>query len=130
MPGANRSGAKKEALSQMNQAHNRTFAVAFLEPNFMRQGPSCIDRPPTTDSIRLAEGYPSYSNEKERVRAFIAGGGGSRATYFNHARKLRPKVEPPRIVLENSPPKEPKEALLDDSLINLLRGRRGDWENN
>ena len=73
---------------------------------------------------------PSYSSEKERVEAFIAAGGGSRATYFNHARALRPREEPPRIVLENSPPKKPKEALLEESLSNLLRGQVGRWENN
>lgn len=30
-----------------------------------------------------------FSNEKERVRAFVQTGAGCRATYFNHAKKLR-----------------------------------------
>jgi len=33
---------------------------------------------------------PAYSSEEERVQAFIAGTGASRATYFNLARKLQP----------------------------------------
>ncbi len=73
---------------------------------------------------------PSYSTEKERVQAFIAGGGGSRATYFNHARKLRPSGEAPKIVLRNSPPKEGRETLLEETLINLLRRGGGQWRNN
>jgi len=32
---------------------------------------------------------PSYPTEEARARAFVALGGGCRATYFNHARKLR-----------------------------------------
>ena len=73
---------------------------------------------------------PSYSSEKERIEAFIRAGGGSRATYFNHARKLRPKAEPPRIVLENSPPKAPKEALIEEALADFIQRRRGHWRNN
>jgi len=33
---------------------------------------------------------PAFKSEAERVGAFIAAGGGSRATYFNHAKKLHP----------------------------------------
>jgi hypothetical protein len=32
---------------------------------------------------------PSYPTEEARARAFVAQGGGCRATYFNHVRKLR-----------------------------------------
>ena len=45
-----------------------------------------------------------YSSEKERVAAFIAAGGGSRATYFKHARKLQPAVATPSIALTAKPP--------------------------
>ncbi len=82
----------------------------------------------TASLVAELKADPSYSMEKERVRAFIARGGGSRATYFNHAKKLRPASDPPRIVLKNSPPKAPKEALLEESLLKVLRRRR--WENN
>ena len=30
----------------------------------------------------------TFASEKERVHAFVASGGGCRATYFNHARRL------------------------------------------
>ena len=73
---------------------------------------------------------PSYPSEKRRIEAFIRAGGGSRATYFNHARKLRPKADPPRIVLANSPPKAPKDALIEEALARLLQRRRGHWRNN
>jgi hypothetical protein len=46
----------------------------------------------------------SFATEEDRARAFVAQGGGCRATYFNHTRKLRPAVEPPRIVLTASAP--------------------------
>src|SRR5262249_49828250 len=35
-------------------------------------------------------GEPSFPNEAARVQAFIAAGGGCRATYYHHARKPRP----------------------------------------
>ena len=42
----------------------------------------------------------------------------------------RPTEDPPKIVLENSPPQEPMEALLDATLPRRLQGRGGRWENN
>src|SRR5262249_8589250 len=42
---------------------------------------------------------PSFSSEAARVRAFVASGGGCRATYYHHARKLRPPTDVPPIVL-------------------------------
>ena len=33
----------------------------------------------------------SFSTEESRVREFVERGGGCRATYFNHARKLKSK---------------------------------------
>jgi hypothetical protein len=55
------------------------------------------------------------------VKAFVAQGGGCRATYFNHARRLRPPAGVPNIVLTNSPPS------LDEpiDLTDLLRRRYG-----
>lgn len=62
---------------------------------------------------------PSFATEEERVKAFVEQGGGCRATYFNHARQLRPAAEPPRIMLDNTAP--PAEAPFD--LIDMLRQR-------
>ena len=36
---------------------------------------------------------PSYASEEERVRTFVQKSGGCRATYFNHARRLRPPTK-------------------------------------
>jgi len=47
---------------------------------------------------------PSYATEKARARAFIAAGGGCRAPYFNHAKKVQPPFWPARIVLTSRPP--------------------------
>jgi hypothetical protein len=69
---------------------------------------------------------PSFANEAARVQAFVAGGGGCRATYFHHARKLRPTTEAPKIVLTHkTPPAE--DPPLPDHLDDLRRryGRLG-----
>src|SRR5262249_27446394 len=47
---------------------------------------------------------PQYCSEAERVRAFQAAGGGSRATYFNWCRKLHALDTAPAITLRNPPP--------------------------
>jgi hypothetical protein len=47
---------------------------------------------------------PTFTSEAARVRAFVAAGGGCRATYFHHARKLRPPGHVPKITLANSAP--------------------------
>jgi hypothetical protein len=39
---------------------------------------------------------PTFKSEEERARAFQERGGGSRATYFNHAKKFHPPISPPR----------------------------------
>ena len=84
----------------------------------------------TTRVVAELRADASYSSEKARVEAFIASGGGSRATYFNHVRKLRPSADTPKITLKNSPPKEVRETLLEEILIDLLRRGRRQWENN
>jgi hypothetical protein len=47
---------------------------------------------------------PQYTSEAQRVQAFLAAGGGSRATYFNWARKLHFQESAPPIRLRNAPP--------------------------
>jgi hypothetical protein len=64
---------------------------------------------------------PSFANEEDRVMAFVEQGGGCRATYFNHARRLRAPADVPKIVLAHSIP--PSDELLD--LMELLRRRHG-----
>jgi hypothetical protein len=59
---------------------------------------------------------PQFACEEERARAFIERGLGCRATYFNHARRLRPQEGTPRIELENYWPTDlaPSPELVDD----------------
>ncbi|MDB5307236.1 MAG: hypothetical protein JWO38_1438, partial [Gemmataceae bacterium] len=49
----------------------------------------------------------TFPTEQDRVRAFVASGAGCRATYFNHARKLRPAVPRPDIKVARSAPPAP-----------------------
>jgi hypothetical protein len=44
---------------------------------------------PRTLLVARLKADPSYPSEEARARAFVAMGGGCRATYFNHARRLR-----------------------------------------
>ena len=66
----------------------------------------------------------SFRTEEDRVRAFVERGGGCRATYFNHAGKLRAKGKVPAAVLVNSPPSLNARPT-GVSLLNLLRQRYG-----
>jgi hypothetical protein len=71
---------------------------------------------------------PEYASEAERVRAFIAGGGGSRATYFNLAKRLQAcPGTAPSIPLKNPPP--PRRAS-DDGLLRALRKWTGHFGDN
>ncbi len=65
---------------------------------------------------------PSFSTEAERVREFIEQGGGCRATYYNHAKRLGQPLELPEIRLPNRPPHR---ASADARLLELLRRRFG-----
>jgi hypothetical protein len=64
---------------------------------------------------------PSFPSEAARVQAFIAAGGGCRATYFHHARKLRSPTDVPKITLANSAPP----AAETPNLLDNLRQRYG-----
>ena len=45
-----------------------------------------------------------FASEEDRVRAFVEGGHGCRATYFNIAKKLPDKINAPKIILTARPP--------------------------
>lgn len=64
----------------------------------------------------------SYPTEEDRVRAFVASGAGCRATYFNHAQRLRRTEKMPVIKLLNTSPPMRAEA---SSLLDVLRNRFG-----
>jgi hypothetical protein len=54
---------------------------------------------------------PRYKSEEERVRAFVERELGCRATYFNHAKLLRPQQEVRQIKLTNHVPPVPTGRL-------------------
>ena len=62
---------------------------------------------PTTLLVARLQADPSYGTEEARAQAFVALGGGCRATYFNHARRLRgrpPAAESPEPDDQDSSP--------------------------
>src|SRR5262249_9583918 len=63
---------------------------------------------------------PRYRSEAERVRAFVAAGGGSRSSYFNWSRELPAPVTPSAIFLRNPPPAA---KPTDPDLVVLQPGR-------
>jgi len=69
---------------------------------------------------------PTYASEAARVRAFVAAGAGCRATYYQHARQLRPLADVPKVTLANSAPPA-AEVPTADHLDDLRRryGRLG-----
>jgi hypothetical protein len=60
----------------------------------------CLTGPALLVAQLKADG--SFPNEAARVRAFRAAGGGCRATYFQHARKLRPVANVPKLALTHT----------------------------
>jgi hypothetical protein len=70
---------------------------------------------------------PRYDSEAERVRAFIAQGGGSRSTYFNLSRKLQGATAPAAVVLTSPPPAR---TAADEALRRMLRRWKGPFEQN
>jgi len=67
---------------------------------------------------------PSFASQAARVQAFLAAGGGCRATYYHYARKLRPVADVLPILLAQ---KTPPTANTSDHIHDLRRryGRLG-----
>jgi len=65
----------------------------------------------------------SFPSEAARVQAFIAAGAGCRATYYHHARQLRPSTDVPKMVLTSKAP--PVEAMPLPNHLDDLRRRYG-----
>ena len=66
---------------------------------------------------------PGFPSEAARVQAFIQSGAGCRTRYFEHAKKLLPVQQPPKIELPQKSP--PPEAILDADYLDGLRQRFG-----
>jgi hypothetical protein len=69
----------------------------------------------------------AYASEAERVQAFIQAGAGCRATYFHHAKKLRPVQRTPKIALTHTTP--PADAVPPTDHLDRLRRRFGQLGN-
>ncbi len=71
-------------------------------------------------AVAKLKANPAFASEDERVRAFVQSGAGCRASYFRHAKKLRPITDQLKIMLtQATPPVE--ESPLSNHLEQLRR---------
>src|SRR5712692_2247964 len=71
-------------------------------------------------AVAKLKANPAFASEDERVRAFVQSGAGCRASYFRHAKKLRPITDQLKIMLtQATPPVE--ESPLSNHLDQLRR---------
>jgi len=75
-------------------------------------------------AVATLKANPAFTSEAERVSAFIRSGAGCRATYFNHAKKLKAASGAPRILLTQTRP--PAAPAPSESHLEQLRRRFGD----
>lgn len=68
----------------------------------------------------------AFTSEAARVRAFVKSGAGCRATYFHHAKKLKPLQERPQLPLRHTAPPAGDDL---DSYLKQLRRRFGELGN-
>ena len=69
----------------------------------------------------------TFACEAARVRAFVQSGEGCRATYFHHAKKLRPATAAPKIALGHTAP--PADEIPTPDHLDQLRKRFGQLGN-
>jgi hypothetical protein len=116
-------------LHLMAQHSFRTYVTAWERKKADLSWQSgVLDRCLTGTSLEVAKlrADPRFKTEEERVRAFVQAGLGCRATYFNHAAKLRPMEGIPQFKLTmSSPPTVSGSA----NLLDLLRRRFGQLGN-
>jgi len=74
-------------------------------------------------AVAKLKANPSFASEEDRAKAFVASGIGCRATYFNHAKRIRSACEVPKIVLSHSEPPQSSAAPAD--ILALLRRQFG-----
>ncbi len=78
-------------------------------------------------AVARLKASPAFPSEAARVRAFVQSGAGCRATYYHHARKLRPPAPIPQIVLRSTTP--PKQSASSPDHLDHLRRRFGQLGN-
>jgi hypothetical protein len=69
----------------------------------------------------------TFASEVERIRAFVHSGAGCRATYFLHAKKLKPSQDKPKIPLLHTSP--PADSVAEPNYFDRLRQRFGELGN-
>ena len=106
-------------LHLMPSHSSRTYVNAWERKNAgLPWQPAVLDRCLSGLTLEVAKlrSDPQFKTEEERARAFVERNLGCRATYFNHAKRLRPNEDVPRIQLvHHTPPAPPahQEQLLD-----------------
>ncbi len=88
-----------------------------------RQGVLCRCLTGAALEVAKLKANPAFGSELERVRTFVQSGAGCRATYFRHARMLRPQAATPKIALTRTSPPADAVPYLDH--LDRLRGRFG-----
>jgi hypothetical protein len=113
-------------LHLMDRPSLRTYVLAYeLKRAGLDWIQGVLSRCLTGTALKVArlKADSRYKTEEERAQAFIAYGFGCRATYFNHASKLSPPEDVPRILLVNSSPPTP--VLPQPDILEVLRQRFG-----
>src|SRR5262249_14713826 len=86
-----------------------------------RQGVLCRCLTGAALEVAKLKANRSFASEAERVRAFVQAGAGCRASYFRHAKQLRPLASAPQIALAHST--LPAEAVAHADHLDQLRRR-------
>lgn len=119
-----------EHLHLLERHSLRTYRLAWeLKSAGMDWNSAVLSRCLTGTAVEVArlKADPSFATEEDRVQAFIKAGHGCRATYFNHAAKLRAPEDVPKITLAHTEPPGPPAPKLD--LMDALRERWGELGN-
>src|SRR5262249_26702191 len=88
-----------------------------------RQGVLCRCLTGAALEVAKLKANRSFASEAERVRAFVQGGAGCRASYFRHAKKLQSATDRPRIKLTQTSP--PADGIARVDHLDGLRRRFG-----
>ena len=119
-----------ERLHLMQEASMRHYLAAWeLKQAGMDWRSLVLSRCLSGRALLVAQlkANPDYASEGDRVRAFVAANGGSRATYFNLAKQLQAQVpRAPSIRLKSQPPR--RQARNDEiwQVLKKWRGHIGD----
>jgi hypothetical protein len=89
-----------------------------------RQGVLCRCLTGVALAVAKLNASPDFASEAQRVQAFVHSGAGCRASYFRHAKKLRPVETPPKILLKQTSSPSVEAAQMDIAQVDLLERLR------